>query len=122
MKSRRDGSYSRQVNLFTPSQRGKPQPKSEPRIARMTRMGRPHYCNVAILCGPFASFAPFAAKKFSQKSKEPAISSTDYGIASTNLLYRLSGSTTQRKLAPFVTFIGSASASAGRSGEICYNN
>jgi len=38
------------------SQRGKPQPKSEPRIARMGR--------------PFASFAQFAAKKSSQKSKE----------------------------------------------------
>src|SRR6266702_909894 len=32
----------------------------------------------AILCGPFASFAQFAAKKSPQKSKKPAISSTKW--------------------------------------------
>src|SRR5207247_11317445 len=32
----------------------------------------------AILCGPFASFAQFAAKESSQKSKKHAISSTKW--------------------------------------------
>src|SRR2546425_11284874 len=41
----------------------------EPRIARMTRMGRTEFLSLPtalMACGPFASFAQFAAKTFAK--------------------------------------------------------